>query len=331
MTVVPTDRELADAAWHEITLTTDSYPTWVKKGKPATSHFAKAKALLDQIDVAAPPPPPPPPGSPLIGISTGASPTPTDFSESQAVGAQAVRFDYSHSAADIAHAQDCHDRGMVPIMILFSKTGTMPGDAAAYWKGRLPSRRYELWNEPDLNGGWTPDTWAAWAAGVANQIKAADPQAEVWGPGIHKGGDDPSKRAQEWAKAIVAHKVKLDVFSVHYADDDPNWNNPLNGWHMTFPYGDFPAGYTVREILDANGYAYVKIASSESHAFYIEGAAGQAAKVTKFLNYVKSGKLYAVMIYRMTYSETGKWDSSLRDPNGARRPAWQAFRDFASS
>lgn len=47
-----TDKGLWDAAWKEITLTTDSYPTWKKKGFPASSHFAKAKALGDQIGVA---------------------------------------------------------------------------------------------------------------------------------------------------------------------------------------------------------------------------------------------------------------------------------------
>lgn len=56
-----TDRELADAAWAEATQTTDSYPRWVQKGKPASSHWAKMKALLDQIGVAPIPTPTPTP------------------------------------------------------------------------------------------------------------------------------------------------------------------------------------------------------------------------------------------------------------------------------
>lgn len=44
-----TDQELAVAAWVQLTQTTDPYPTWVRKGKPASSHWAKAKVLLDQI------------------------------------------------------------------------------------------------------------------------------------------------------------------------------------------------------------------------------------------------------------------------------------------
>lgn len=55
-----TDKELWNAAWAELVLTTDSYPTWKKKGYPSSSHWAKAKALGDQIGAVAPPPPPPP-------------------------------------------------------------------------------------------------------------------------------------------------------------------------------------------------------------------------------------------------------------------------------
>lgn len=60
-----TDRELAAAAWLELTKTTDSYPTWKRKGFPPRSHWGKAKAFLDQIGAA---PPPPPPAPPAVGV-----------------------------------------------------------------------------------------------------------------------------------------------------------------------------------------------------------------------------------------------------------------------
>jgi hypothetical protein len=53
------DKELWQAAWRELELTTDPYPTWKKKGFPATSHWAKAKALGEQIGAVTPPPVPP--------------------------------------------------------------------------------------------------------------------------------------------------------------------------------------------------------------------------------------------------------------------------------
>jgi hypothetical protein len=72
-----TDRQLADQAWAELTKTTDSYPTWVRKGKPAASHWAKAKAFLDQIDVA----PPPPPVTSAVFVSPTGNDTSGDGSE----------------------------------------------------------------------------------------------------------------------------------------------------------------------------------------------------------------------------------------------------------
>ena len=50
-----TDAELRDAAWRELTLTTDTYPAWRRKGFPAGTHWAKAKGLLDQIGLTTPP------------------------------------------------------------------------------------------------------------------------------------------------------------------------------------------------------------------------------------------------------------------------------------
>ncbi len=74
-----TDKELWQAAWKELTLTTDSYPAWKKKGFPASSHWAKAKSLGDQIGPDVPPvstnPVPPPPsgcyfGAYIEGVAT---------------------------------------------------------------------------------------------------------------------------------------------------------------------------------------------------------------------------------------------------------------------
>lgn len=60
-----TDKELWDAAWKELTLTTDSYPQWKRKNFPSGTHWSKAKALGDQIGAVVVPPDPnpiPPPG-----------------------------------------------------------------------------------------------------------------------------------------------------------------------------------------------------------------------------------------------------------------------------
>ncbi len=71
-----TDAQLRDQAIALLQRTTDPYPTWVRKGKPASSNWAKAFSLLTQI--APPPQPPPPPGGgnpvppPSSGVYLGA-------------------------------------------------------------------------------------------------------------------------------------------------------------------------------------------------------------------------------------------------------------------
>lgn len=59
-----TDRELAAAAWAELTQTTDPWWKWRDRGFPSGTHWSKAKAYQDQIGVAVTPPPPPPPPPP---------------------------------------------------------------------------------------------------------------------------------------------------------------------------------------------------------------------------------------------------------------------------
>jgi len=79
-----TDAELRDAAWVELTKTTDSYPKWKLRGFPPATGWGRAKSFLDQIGLAPPPPPPPlpppPPGSwfgladPWAGVPFGSRP-----------------------------------------------------------------------------------------------------------------------------------------------------------------------------------------------------------------------------------------------------------------
>lgn len=57
-----TDAELRDAGVAELEKTTDPYPTWVRKGRPTNSHWAKALDFLAQIAAT------PPPSSALKGM-----------------------------------------------------------------------------------------------------------------------------------------------------------------------------------------------------------------------------------------------------------------------
>lgn len=309
------------------------------KAAGSTKRFAQATTdwvlKEDPVDGTTPIPVPPTLEK-LIGVSTGAeivwhsaADRNRELDECKAMGANSVRFDYADNQQSIDTATAVKDRGMTPIMILFgtdrnprTDPGAMPGAAANRWKG-LPRRVYEILNEPDLNG-WNAASYAPFAKKAADQIKAVDPQAEVWCGGFFKGGDAPDKIPQEFAKALCQANVQFDAFSGHYFDDDPGWNDKRNGWHYCFPHGDWPAGYTVREILDANGRKNVQIVSSESHAFDANEAS-QAARVTSYVNYVKQGKLGAMLYYRMR-AEGDRPDSSLLRPDWTHKASWNAFK-----
>lgn len=331
-----TDKELRDQAVAYLRATTISFPLWVQKVAAGIytppdgsgTNWGKALAALDQIGKAAPPPPPA--GIPRKGISTGANPTNVVLDQCRELGAEYVRFDYGHDSTGIARVNRVYGNDQDPLMILPKRAPNGLGTTiATYWRTWLPLRWYEVMNEPDLNG-WTATNYAATAKQWCDELRAADPLCLISLPGHFKGRDaatGPTAYCREVCKA----GCDFNIWSVHYADDD-TWNNPGSGWHIMFPHGDRAAGDTIREILDANGRQDVPIMSSESHAFFRDGAAGQAANVTKFLNYVttppdaKCKPLASVAIYRVDYSETGSFDSSLLNPDGSHRPAWDAFR-----
>src|SRR5580765_802124 len=288
-----TNKELVAAAYGEL-----------------TAAMTKAKAYLDQV-VDVPVTPPPTTGTlPRFGISTGASPSDATLDQCAAIGAEYVRFDGGNDTTTQARVNRAHGHNQ-HVLLIIKGTATA---IAAYWKDKLPVRMYELFNEPDLNG-YTAATYAPVAKKMCDEIRAADPGALIWLPAVFKGHDTAGNTPPDYAQAVCNAGCSFDVWSDHTRDDDPNWNDPRNGWHY---------GAKVRQILDANGKQNVKIASSESHPFFSNNAAGQANKVNTMLGYVPAGKLASVAIYRMNYYETGNMDSSLLDASGNKRPAWDA-------
>jgi len=293
------------------------------------SAWYSVQALGGTASGVYPPPSPPVAAIPKYGISTGASPTNAVLDHCKEIGAEYVRFDYSHDQTGIARVNRVHRNGQHVLLILRDNAAA----TAAYWRDKLPLRWYEIMNEPDLNG-WSAAAYAPVAKRWCDELRQADPDCLISLPGHFKGRDAASS-ATEYARQVCATDADFDVWSVHFADDD-TWNNPSSGWHLMFPHGDRARGDTIREILDASGRSGVPIMSSESHAFYREGPSGQAAKVTRFLGYTETPPtahgqpLASVAIYRVDYNESGSFDSSLLNPDGSKRPAWQAFKDAAT-
>jgi len=168
-----TDRELADGAWAELTQTTVGYINKKWKVPPAGTHWANAKALLDQIGVAPPPPPPPPP--PSTGYASLVGTVSSDLALAASKGIKNVRIDIGF--IDKAEIDTYRTTGgsVIPIACYNPWADLRPsgtGDhyapdtdarrtawaqrqvAAVQAKFTVPPEAIEVWNEPWLQGFW---------------------------------------------------------------------------------------------------------------------------------------------------------------------------------
>lgn len=265
-----------------------------------------------------------------FGLSTGVNPTNAVLDQCRDIGADYVRFDYvAHDATNQARVNRVNTNGQISLLITPKRLPNGDGTTwATYWKTRLPVRMWEIMNEPDLNG-YTATTYATQAKQWCDEIRAADPAAIIWLPGSFKGGDVAGKTPPDFAQAVCDAGCSFDVWSGHYFDDPPSWNSSSNGWH----YAD-----SVRTILNNNGRSGVYIASSESHPFFRNGEAAQAADVQTMLGYAAAGPTFSaqgalasVAVYRMDFFETGSFDSSLLNSNGTQRTAWTTYHDYVAA
>lgn len=156
-----TDRQLADAAWAELTKTTDSYPAWVRKGSPPTSHWAHAKAFLDQIGGAPPPPPPPPPTTGTDAFKGLNCYRDSDLALARDLtGCKSVRLEMP-TAARVQAALNAGQTVLPLAMVSGSHTVPDPATFAAqivhlYATDWQKPRAVEFHNEPWGSGFWPP-------------------------------------------------------------------------------------------------------------------------------------------------------------------------------
>lgn len=294
------------------------------------------------------PPPPPPAGSAwpykeTIGVCDGSDPDATTFSQVRTLGDAFLRVDVYALDGYAAHFDAALAAGLQVLGTMYGTwefadkrqdqvgnpagypvrgSAAWAGKVAAVYKGRIPV--WEIMNEPDLNG-WTPAAYAPAFCDAAAAIKAADPAAKVATAGFWKGDNQtPQQPPSAFARAIVAELNKrgkpelLDFFAQHLYDP-VSWNSPNSTWHMTWPYGDRAPGDTVREVLDAGGFAHVPIIATE----YGDGNANenaQSVEIQAKLDQI-GGKLLAGVVYRMTRRGAFPEDALL-NADGTRRKAW---------
>lgn len=231
------DRQLAQLAWAELAKTTDSYPTWVNKGRPSTSHWAKAKSFLDQIDKT-------PSDKKLIGFATGAgsftytglpSPDRAKYLDTViAAKGNVLRFDCKGSLSELALMQDAVTRGIEVIPIIMAVVdpvgyATRCKTVAMMAKG-LGIKKFELGNEPNIpTGGITINSYGGIVGYIDcvnagyDAIKTVDSTSIVSTGGLSGYGGDYGAVSPDgthmdfrlFFEKIAAVGVKFDAVAIH--------------------------------------------------------------------------------------------------------------------
>ncbi len=252
-----TDRELADAAWAELTKTTASYPSWVKMGRSSSSHWAAAKTLLDQIGTTAPPVAP----KRVLGFSTGAGPnTPTDsgtslttyYAKVKEAGGNAVRFDCRGLTTQFDNAVKAALLNGLNVLILFPDDPTLAGPCAAKYVP-LGVTDYETGNEPNIRN-ITPLQFFNSNNAAYQAIKKVSAATKVISAGLAPYG----KYAQGIKNPVYYLEQTLKLGKL-LADQ--------LGWHP-YPYYAGASAADMMAFHDWSGYSQVADTTPSAHSLW---------------------------------------------------------------
>lgn len=313
--------------------------------RTAEANLVQLVAALTPAPAPAPAPTPPPSAAlPKYGISSGSriidrrSPADQDFEldQSKAVGSLVQRIDcwrQSEALTDVVVTKIIA-RKMEPLIVLGgTERDWTPARLAGYagwwtaqakrWLGK--ARLYEIFNEPDLNGG-TPELYTAVLKQAYGEIKAAAPNALViagalwkWDRGVTA---NPAGGAREWVRRMYAAGAKghFDVLSLHLYDD-PLEHGAWNLWDQAFSMTP-----SVRSIMDANGGRAVPIISTESGGPTPKYPLDRQASIVR--NALVDPRLPMCLIYTMLDDDVPGF--GLLDPNRKQRPSWAAYKAAVS-
>lgn len=249
-----TDRELADAAWAELSKTTSSYPSWVKMGRPSSSHWAHAKSLLDQIGIVPPP-------KRVLGFATGAGPnTPTDsgtslttyYAKVKEAGGNAVRFDCRGLTTQFDNAVKAALLNGLNVLVGFPDDATLAGPCAAKYVP-LGVTDYETGNEPNIRNV-TPAQFLASNNSAYQAIKKVSASTKVISAGLSPYGKyaDGANNPVRYLQATLSlGKLLADQL----------------GWHP-YPYYQGASAADMLAFHDWSAYSQIADTSPSAHSLW---------------------------------------------------------------
>jgi hypothetical protein len=242
-------------------------------------------------------------------------------------GAKWIRIDtYKDNQPGVeAVLDDADARDMKVCLILHGTTGPFPPTTAydfakaqaAKWKGR--NVVYEFCNEPDLNG-WNGTQYGTALVGCRKGLISSDPDAKLLAGAIFKC-ETPEHPGGNMAKFIndmydAGAKGHFDAISVHLYDV-PTWNDPRNGFYMTFGPGP-----NVRQVMDDHGDQALPIICTEAGSRIKTGVdeAKQAERIAAQLADTRCESMATFTMLDDTLTGFG-----LLRSDRTKRPSWNEY------
>ena len=205
-------------------------------------------------------------------------------------------------------------------------------DAATRYRGQVAA--YEIWNEPNLGGSWSPQpspfAYLSLLSTTSAGIKSADPAAVVLSGGT--GTSSPGEKALEplaWYRALYAGGLHpmIDGVAVH------PW--PYND---RVDIGEMPTSFKIRSVMDAHGDGAKLIWGTETGVptggAYSISEAAQAAVLTKLYDRWNAMPHHGPLFYYTLDDETGTDRENhfgLVRTNGSPKPALAAFKGWVTT
>jgi hypothetical protein len=217
-------------------------------------------------------------------------------------------------------------------------------DAVLRYKDRI--HRWEIWNEQDNEGFWTPvppsgkvsvDDYVELYEAVYAAIKAADPTAKVAMGGLStgcctgpRGYGGFTYLQMMYDRGVFPDVVNIHPYNLWYTSNVTNCD-PARTESFTSNFTDIA---TFRQIMVANGQGNKEIWATEWGGWGTEKFTreAQAACVSKALGMFRDLYPYVTVTnYYQTLDWSGvSWKAGLVDENHVIKPAGVVFRDFVN-
>ncbi|HTK76732.1 MAG TPA: hypothetical protein VL371_15800, partial [Gemmataceae bacterium] len=218
---------------------------------------------------------------------------------------------FANNAGVNRDVEAARSRSLTPHLCWDGSAGVHTLDTAGLtaFAKKYPGCVYSGPNEPDLDRGtkkaWPAAQYVAFCKQLYDTVKAADPTAvvlygELWKGQLPAGvttwdQKDPAKYLRPFITEFIAAGMPADAICHHSYDDPADiklWWNMWGWWYEGGIYGT-GTGKTFSEMLKAAGWTK-PIMDTESGS---QVNSGQAGKITRLLDFTKTGPSDATTIY----------------------------------